>query len=134
MTRRKYDAGVKREWQRRYSLDEYFAVEEMSQVKNEYFDGQIFAMAGASLRHNQIATNLISRIGPSILGVGCRTFGSDLRVQTPSGLFTYPDISIVCGEPLLVQGRPDTLTNPTALIEILSDATREYDRGPEGGE
>ena len=127
--KKKYDTGMKREWQRRYNLDEYFAVEETSQVKNEYFDGQIFAMAGASLQHNQIATNLISKIGPAILSGGCLTFGRDLRVQTPCGLFTYPNITIVCGEPLLIQGRPDTLTNPIAIIEILSDATREYDRG-----
>ena len=60
---------------------------------------------------------------------GCEAFGSDLRIQTPGGLFTYPDLSIVCGDPLLIQGRPDTLTNPIILIEVLSDATREYDRG-----
>ena len=124
-----YDGAVKRESQRRYSLDEYFAVEETSQVKNEYYDGQIFAMAGASLEHNDIAANLISTIRPALVHRGCRTFGSDLRVQTPGGLFTYPDVSIVCGAPLLIQGRPATLTNPLVLIEVLSDATREYDRG-----
>ena len=115
--------------QRRYSLDEYFAVEETSQVKNEYYDGEIFAMAGASLQHNRIAANLLSLIRPAVASRGCEAFGSDLRVQTPGGLFTYPDVSVVCGEPLLVQGRPDTLTNPLLLIEVLSDATREYDRG-----
>lgn len=120
---------MERESQRRYSLDEYFAVEETSQVKNEYYDGQIFAMAGASLAHNDIAANLLSSIRPELLSHGCRAFGSDLRVQTPAGLFTYPDISVVCAEPLLIQGRPDTLTNPILLIEVLSDATREYDRG-----
>jgi Uma2 family endonuclease len=120
---------VKRESQRHYSLDEYFAVEETSHVKNEFYDGQIFAMAGASLQHNDIAANLVSSIRPALVPQGCRTFGSDLRVQTPAGLFTYPDLSIVCGDPLLIQGRPDTLTNPILLLEILSDATREYDRG-----
>jgi Uma2 family endonuclease len=120
---------VKRDSQRRYSLEEYFAVEQTSQVKNEYYDGQIFAMAGASLNHNRIAANLLSFIRPMLRGHGCEAFGSDLRVQTPGGLFTYPDLSIVCGEPLLIQDRPDTLTNPLILIEVLSDATREYDRG-----
>jgi putative restriction endonuclease len=66
---------------------------------------------------------------PALANRGCEAFGSDLRIQTPGGLFTYPDLSIVCGTPLLIQGRPDTLTNPLALIEVLSDATREYDRG-----
>jgi Uma2 family endonuclease len=120
---------LKRDSQRRYSLEEYFAVEETSQVKNEYYDGQIFAMAGASLQHNRIAANLLSFIRPVLVSRGCEAFGSDLRVQTPGGLFSYPDLSIVCGDPLLIQGRPDTLTNPLILIEVLSDATREYDRG-----
>jgi Uma2 family endonuclease len=120
---------VKRESHRRYGLDEYFAVEETSRVKNEYYDGEIFAMAGASLQHNDIAANLLSFIRPAVAAQGCRVFGSDLRVQTPGGLFTYPDLSIVCGEPLLIHGRPDTITNPVILIEVLSDATREYDRG-----
>ena len=124
-----YEGAVKRESQRRYSLDEYFAVEETSQVKNEYYDGQIFAMAGASLQHNRITANLLSFIGPALRDRGCEVFGGDFRVQAPGGLFTYPDLSAVCGEPLLIQGRPDTLTNPIVLVEVLSDATREYDRG-----
>jgi Uma2 family endonuclease len=120
---------VKRESQRRYSLDEYFAVEETSRVKNEYFDGQIYAMAGASLAHNRIAANLLALLRLALAVKGCEAFGSDLRLQTPGGLFTYPDLSVVCGQPLLIQGRPDTLVNPIFLIEVLSDATREYDRG-----
>ena len=120
---------MKGESQRRYCLDDYFAVEETSQVKNEYYEGQIFAMAGASLEHNRIAANLLGFIRPALRDRGCEAFGSDLRIGTPGGLFTYPDLSVVCGEPLLMQGRPDTLTNPTMLLEVLSDATREYDRG-----
>jgi Uma2 family endonuclease len=103
-------------------------VEASSSVRNEFYDGQIFAMAGASLPHNDITANLISIIRRVMRARGCRVFGSDLRVQTPGGLFTYPDVSVVCGEPLLVQGRPDTLVNPIVLIDVLSDATREYDR------
>jgi Uma2 family endonuclease len=121
--------SMKRESQRRYSLDDYFAVEETSHIKSEYYDGQIYAMAGASLSHNRIAANLLSLLRPALVNQNCEAFGSDLRVQTPGGLFTYPDLSVVCGEPLLIQGRPDTLTNPISLVEVLSDATREYDRG-----
>ena len=125
----RYDNNVKRESQRRYSLDEYFSVEETSHIKNEYYDGQIFAMAGASIQHNRITANVLSFVRPQLRNRGCEAFGSDLRIQTPGGLFTYPDLSVICGEPLLIQGRPDTLTNPIALVEVLSDATREYDRG-----
>src|SRR5262245_31473681 len=99
-----YDRRVKRDSQRRYSQDEYFAVEETSQIKNEYYDGQIFAMAGASLAHNRIAANLLTMIRPALVNRGCEAFGSDLRMQTPGGLFTYPDLSVVCGTPLLIQG------------------------------
>ena len=120
---------MQRQSQRQYSLDEYFDVEQMSRVKNEYYDGQIFAMAGASLEHNRIARNVLNFVGPALAKRGCEVFGSDLRVQTPGGLFTYPDVSVVCGKPLLIQGRPDTLTNPIVLVEVLSDATREYDHG-----
>jgi Uma2 family endonuclease len=121
--------AVKRESKRRYSLDEYFAIEEMSVIRHEYYDGEIFAMAGASLPRNTISANLLTFIRPATLSRGCQTFGSDLRVQTPEGLYTYPDLSVVCGEPLLIQARPDTLTNPVLLIEVLSVATREYDQG-----
>src|SRR5439155_22791024 len=93
------------------------------------YDGQIFAMAGASLQHNRITANLLSFIGPALRDRGCGDSGSDFREQAPGGLFTYPDLSAVCGEPLLIHGRPDTLTNPIVLVEVLSDATREYDRG-----
>src|SRR5438093_11475240 len=73
-----YEGAVKRESQRRYSLDEYFAVEETSQVKNEYYDGQIFAMAGASLQHNRITANLLSFIRPALRDRGCEAFGSEI--------------------------------------------------------
>ena len=115
--RTRYDNRVKHDSQRRYSLDEYFAVEETSRIKNEYYDGQIFAMAGASLQHNRIAANLLTIIRPSIADRGCEAFGSDLRIQTPGGLFTYPDLTAVCGEPLLIEGRPDTLTNPVMIVD-----------------
>jgi Uma2 family endonuclease len=115
--------------QRHYTLDDYFAVEEMSLVKHEYFEGEIFAMAGASLPHNDIAANVLMLLRAALRDSGCRAFGSDLRIATQGGLFTYPDVSVICGTPLLVPGRPDTATNPVLLVEVLSDATRDYDRG-----
>jgi Uma2 family endonuclease len=115
--------------QRHYTLDDYFAVEETSVVKHEFMDGEIFAMAGASLEHNHIAANVLMLLRSALRETGCSAFGSDLRVATHGGLYTYPDVSVICGKPLLVTGRPDTATNPVLLIEVLSDATRDYDRG-----
>ena len=93
------------------------------------YDGQIFAMAGASLQHNRITANLLSFIAPALRDRGCEAFGSDFRIQTPGGLFRYPDLSVVRGATLLIQARPDTLTDPIVLVEVFPDATREYDRG-----
>lgn len=115
--------------QRHYTLDEYFAVETDSLVKHEFFGGEIFAMAGASLSHNHVAANVLAHLRIGLRGSGCNAFGSDLRIRTPSGLFTYPDISVICGPVELVGGRPDTATNPVVLVEVASDSTREYDAG-----
>ena len=115
--------------QRHYSADDYFMVEEMSEVKHEYCNGEIFAIAGASLPHNEITANILSEFRMGLRGTNCGAYGSDLRVQTPSGLYTYPDISVICGHVQLVPDRSDTATNPIILVEVLSEATEEYDRG-----
>lgn len=115
--------------QRHYTLDDYFAVEEMSVVKHEFFEGEIFARPGASFEHNMICTNVLAFLHDALRGTGCGAYGSDLRIATQGGLFTYPDVSVVCGKPWLVTGRPDTTQNPVLLAEVLSDATRDYDRG-----
>jgi Uma2 family endonuclease len=115
--------------QRKYTLDDYFTIEAMSEVKHEFHQGEIFAMAGASAVHNDVTVNVLSRLRISLRRHGCRAYGSDLRVQTPAGLYTYPDISVFCGALRFVAGRDDTVTNPVVLVEVLSDATRDYDRG-----
>jgi len=115
--------------QRHYSLADYFAIEEMSDVKHEFHGGEIFAMAGASVEHNLIAGNLLAALKPALRRSRCNVFGSDLRIGTPSGLYTYPDLSIVCGKVELSSDVPDTATNPRMITKILSDATGEYDRG-----
>jgi Uma2 family endonuclease len=117
------------EGRRRYSLDDYFIVEANSAVKHEYFDGEIFAMAGASVAHNHISGNVLTFLRTVLRGTNCNAFGSHLRISSPGGLFTYPDVSVICGQVDLVPDRPDTATNPVVLFEILSDATRGYDRG-----
>jgi Uma2 family endonuclease len=115
--------------QRHYSLAEYFSIEEISPIKHEYFGGEIFAMAGASVEHNLIAGNVLALLKQGLRRSRCNVFGSDLRIGTPAGLYTYPDVSVICGKPKLLPGLPDTATNPVLLVEVLSPATCDYDRG-----
>lgn len=111
---------------RHYSLEEYFGIEEMSPVRHEYLDGEIYAMAGGSRNHNQIAQNL-TRAFDGVRGRGCRAYLSDVRLRTPGGLYTYPDVMVVCGPASLTSDRLETVTNPVVLAEVLSTSTRDYD-------
>lgn len=110
--------------------DEYLAFERASDVKHEFYRGEIFAMAGASRQHNEIKDNLIVEIGSRLKGTPCRTYSADQRVKVKrTGLFTYPDILLVCGPPIFDPKADDTLINPQVVIEILSKSTESYDRG-----
>src|SRR5438128_5071430 len=82
---------MSRDSQRHYTIDDYFTVEEMSEVKHEYYNGEIFAMAGASLEHNEIAANVLSGFRAALLDTDCGVYASDLRILTPAGLYSYPD-------------------------------------------
>lgn len=120
-----------------YSLEEYFALETaLVETKHEFFNGEIFAMAGAHPNHNTLSVNLIREIGNELIKKGrpCRVFNSDQRVRAeqPSASrigYFYPDVSVVCGKPKFSNDNPPTLLNPTLIIEVLSDSTREYDFG-----
>lgn len=113
-----------------YTPEEYLALEREAETKSEYLAGQIFAMAGASPEHNQIAFNLITLIGAQLRGGPCRGYTSDQRVLVSStGLYTYPDVSVVCGNPQYTPNDPEALVNPSLIIEVLSDSTEGYDRG-----
>jgi len=112
--------------QRHYTVDEYFVVEAMSPVRNEYFDGEILAMAGGSPNHNRIARNVLLSLEPKLRDGRCESLGSDTRILTASGLYTYPDAVVICG-PIILSG--ETVTNPTVLVEVLSPSTQAYDRG-----
>ncbi len=108
----------------------YLEQERQAETKSEYFAGQVFAMAGASGAHNIIVANAIIELGPQLKRRPCITYASDMRVKvSDSGLYTYPDVSVVCGKPLFDDKQKDTLLNPTVLIEVLSDSTEAYDRG-----
>jgi Uma2 family endonuclease len=116
--------------ERQYTVEEYFGVEESSTVKHEYHQGQILAMAGASLRHNRLVGNIFSALRTALAGSPCEVFASDLRVRTPGGLYTYPDVMVVCNGVTLSPGdRLDTVVNPSAIVEVLSSSTAAYDRG-----
>lgn len=109
---------------------EYLEMERKAAFKSEFFAGEIFAMAGAGLNHNTIVGNTFGIIWTFLKGKPCRVFPSDLRVKVDkSGLYTYPDLSIVCGKPVLLDDKFDTLLNPIVLIEVLSKSTEDYDKG-----
>lgn len=110
--------------------EEYLYRESMAEVRSEYFRGEMFAMAGASANHNLIVGNCIRTLGQQLKKKPCRVFPSNLKLRIEAtGLYTYPDLSIVCGEPLLDSDACDVLLNPTVLVEVLSDSTEAYDRG-----
>lgn len=113
---------------RRLTVDDYFDVELRSEAKHEFLEGQILAMAGSSPRHNAVCRNVVRLLATTLRG-RCEVFGSDQRVATPDDLYTYPDVSVFCGPPEWSPGRPATGTNPRVLVEVLSDSTRDYDRG-----
>lgn len=108
---------------------EYLALERAAEHKCEYADGYIFAMSGASREHNLIAINTSAELRQQLKERPCEAYGSDMRVQISAvGQYRYPDISIVCEEPLFADAELDTLLNPTVLIEILSPSTERIDR------
>jgi Uma2 family endonuclease len=109
---------------------EYLEAEVLADEKHEYFDGNIVAMAGAREAHNRIVANLLRDMGAFLKGKTCDVFPSDLRVATPSSnSYMYPDVSIVCGDIQKKDGEFDTCTNPSVIIEIMTDSTREKDQG-----
>jgi Uma2 family endonuclease len=112
------------------TLEEYLHFERSSPDKHEYYKGEIFAMAGAGPRHNIISVNLLAAIANRLKGKLCRPYGSDMRIHIPENtLFTYPDISIICGDIITSPEDEETATLPIVIIEILSHSTKQYDRG-----
>ena len=112
------------------SAEEYLEAERKATEKHELMNGKIITMQGASLRHNRITGNLIAEIGSFLKNKTCEVFPSDLRVNIPStNSFCYPDLTIVCGKPELLDEHFDNLLNPSVIIEVLSPSTESYDRG-----
>jgi Uma2 family endonuclease len=114
--------------------EEYLAIERRSETKHEYFNGEVFAMVGASRRHNLIAGNIFGELRQQLKGKPCEAYTSDMRVRIPAtGLYTYLDVIVVCGEPKFEDEYIDTLLNPTLIVEVLSESTESYDRGKKAG-
>ena len=109
---------------------EYLAFERASEIKHEFLDGQVYAITGASRAHNIVCLNVAASLHTQLRQKPYETYPSHMRLKVQaSGLYTYPDVTIVCGEPQFADGEFDTLLNPTLLIEVLSPSTESYDRG-----
>lgn len=113
-----------------WTPEQYLSRERQATTKSQYYQGQIYAMAGASREHNLIVANLVRLIGNALQGKPCEVYPSDMRVKVQaSGLYTYPDVTIVCGDPQFEDAHVDTLLNPLVLFEVISESTEGYDRG-----
>ena len=110
--------------------EEYLHRERTAEYRSEYYRGETFAIAGASANHNLILSNCIQTLGQQLKKKPCRVYPSDLKVRVKAtGLYAYPDLSIVCGQPELESKDGEVLLNPIAIVEVLSDSTEAYDRG-----
>jgi Uma2 family endonuclease len=113
-----------------YSPEAYLELEAAAAFRSEYYNGQIFPMAGGTPNHNRIVVNLGSALNVALTDQTYDVFTSDLRLWIPrKNLYTYPDVMVVAGELLFAEGRQDTITNPVAIVEVLSESTKNYDRG-----
>ncbi len=122
----------------RYTVDEYLAMERVAEERHVYLDGQIFAMAGESLPHGDVSVNLVASLVFQLKGKPCRALSKDTKVRSgpipesgrgTKGMFSYPDIVVICGEVEYHDAFKDVILNPKAILEVLSPATEAFDRG-----
>jgi Uma2 family endonuclease len=112
------------------TAEAYLEIERRAETKSEYFGGRMYAMSGASRAHNLISGNLFREISTQLRGGPCEAYINDMRVKvSATGLYTYPDVTVVCGGPAFEDAHVDTLLNPDVLVEVLSPSTEAYDRG-----
>lgn len=115
---------------RKLTAAQYLEIERKAEFKSEFHDGEMFARSGGNYRHSRIKTQLITTLAGYLDGKRCRPTDSDMRVKvSDTGLYTYPDASVVCGKPVFDDLLSDILLNPTAIFEVLSESTASYDRG-----
>ena len=114
----------------RLTPEDYLALERSADFKSEYFNGEIFAMTGASESHNLVVINTIRELSTQLKKRPCKVYANDMRVKVdPTGLYTYPDVVVTCGKAQFDDTHLDTLLNPVLIVEVLSDSTEAYDRG-----
>ena len=113
-----------------YTVAEYLEMEELAECRSEYFDGEIFAMAGGSADHDRLSSELDRLIGTAMIGRPCETFTANMKIRIQgSSAFFYPDLSVVCGKPQFDDPKQHVITNPVIIIEVLSESTEARDRG-----
>jgi Uma2 family endonuclease len=114
-----------------YTLEEYIALENTSEEKLEFYEGNVWSMAGASAKHEEIAVNTSTALKNALRGKSCRVFGSNLRVKVPIyPPYRYPDVVALCGQPIYENYFGlDVLVNPSLIVEVLSDSTKSFDLG-----
>jgi len=113
-----------------FTAEEYLALERQSEIRHEFLDGTVYAMSGGRRAHSAICFNLAVSIGSQLRGTPCTGHSSDMKVRAgDASLFAYPDLTIVCGEPILHDDHGDVLLNPIVIFEVLSRSTEVYDRG-----
>src|SRR5579863_6153985 len=112
------------------TVEEYLKQESRAQFPSEYFNGQVFPMFATSPQHAAIVMNVGSELRHRLKDKPCRVYGHALILRvSATGLYTYPDVTVICGEPQLVEGQKDAATNPVLIVEVLSPSTQDYDRG-----
>ena len=112
-----------------YSPEEYLEFERTADVRHEYFDGEIYEMAGESLAHSQICANILGEMRQALKGTKCQALSPNMKIRAEThGLFAYPDLSIVCGDPEFHDQMRDVLLNPKVIVEVLSPSTQRYDQ------
>jgi Uma2 family endonuclease len=109
--------------------EQYLEIERKAEFKSEYYNGEMFAMPGASYAHIKIVAHAMRELGQQLRGRACEPLSNDMRVRVTPSVYAYPDIVIVCGEPQFADDTFDILLNPTVIIEVLSKSTEAYDRG-----
>jgi Uma2 family endonuclease len=115
---------------RRYTFAEYIQLESYANVKHEFFAGEIYAMAGGSPEHASLSVNVSTSLAAQLRGKSCRVHSSDRRVRVgATGLTTYPDVTVVCGDLVVDPANASTVVNPIVVVEVLSPSTEEYDPG-----
>jgi Uma2 family endonuclease len=111
------------------TVEEYLEHELHAEFKSEYFNGEVFPIVGAAPQHAAIVSNVVGTFWQQLRSKPCRVYTSGLMLRvTATGLYAYPDVAVLCGDPQFVEGQTDVVTNPALIVEVLSPSTQDYDR------